>query len=70
MSGVLGLKLHCLAMDLGGERISHRLSAMRRSALGVRRLLCVAVRDPLLRQCSGLPLASALFARSGLSGLI
>jgi CRP/FNR family transcriptional regulator, cyclic AMP receptor protein len=68
--GVLGLHLDRLVMDLGGARVGHRLGAMGRGALGVRRLLCFAFRGPLVRQGSGLPLARALLARSGLSSLI
>ena len=57
-------------MELCGKRVSHRLGAMRRGALGIWRFRCVAVRDPLVRQCPRLTFARALLARSGLSGLI
>jgi hypothetical protein len=45
---VLSLQFDCVAMELGRALVSHRLGAMRRGALGVGRLLCLAVRGPLL----------------------
>lgn len=68
--GVLDLHLNRRAVDLCCACVSYRFGPMRRGALGVSRLLCLAGGGSLVRQCSGLTLARKLLARSGLSDLI
>lgn len=67
---MLSLEFDSLAMDPRGTHMSRRFVPMRRGRLGVRGLLRLAFRGPLVRQRSSLAFTGTLLARSSRVGLV
>jgi hypothetical protein len=64
------LEFDRLVMDLGRACMKLRLGSMLGGRIGVRSVLCLAVRLALVRQRSSFAVPRSLLTRSGLTGLI